>query len=181
MEYTKLEKWLLPRDWHNDSVLEWKQPQEAWRALEAKSRSLKRLVLWTVLFFLFVFLAFQVALWLDDASFTLSYQLLFSFSISVGSIAMASVIWWFAPVIMKVSNTAITRLVWNDTKTWPFKKVRVYSFESIQLNSKVVPVLVLTNSRGKQFRIALSDSISVEELDNILKEQGISKIETEGE
>ncbi|MBN2139018.1 MAG: hypothetical protein JW720_14515 [Sedimentisphaerales bacterium] len=181
MEYTKLEKWLLPKKWHDDALLEWKQPQEAWRILEEKSRSLKRVLFWTILFFLFCSLACQVVVWLDDGSFPLKHQLFISLFASVGSIAVASLIWWFAPVIMKISDTAITRLVWNDRKTWHFKKLREYRYESLQLNSKIVPVLVLTNIKGKQFRMALSDSIKLDELAGILEKHGILRMESEAE
>ena len=83
-------------------ILEWRQPQKAWRMLEAQWFSVKRIFLGTVLAYLGGLLLFHLFDLFDDESMPIHIKLFFPLLISIASITIASITWWYAPVLMKI-------------------------------------------------------------------------------
>jgi hypothetical protein len=177
VEYSKLEKWLLPTDWHKDALLGWRQPQKAWRILEARWFSFKRILVGIVLAYFVGLLLFQLFDLFAKEPVPVHIKFLFPLFISISSIAIASMTWWYAPVLMKISNTAVTRLIWNDSKCWTFPNIGSYSFEHLSSESQSYTFFVLRKKNGRTWKIALDDSINKTKLEEILVEHGIPKLE----
>lgn len=178
MAYTKIKNYdVIPSFLQNDDVImSWRQPQQAWRILESKWFKARTLVLCMLAAFSFCLVIFQLLSWFG-APILLSFQLWLSLGIAAAAVIVAACIWWNAVSNIIISQNGITRFIWNDSKTWAFKRIKSYSFEQVACGLQIYALLVLYDYRGKIWRVALADSTDKSKIEEILNEQGIKSMD----
>ena len=177
MGYTKIKDYEgIPSYLKKDAIMSWRQPQQAWHILESKWFKATTLILGVAIAFASCLLILQTLSWFG-APIPLSFQLCLPFGIAVAIITISAWIWWNAVSNIIISQTGITRFIWNDTKTWAFKRIKSYSFEQVTCSLQIYALLALYDYRGKIWRVALADSADKSKIEEILNEQGIKSMD----
>jgi hypothetical protein len=167
----------------NDTVLEWTEPRDAWHITEARWFSPLFLVLFFVIGFVTFFLVLEIAMKIHPPDHigkdTLTFSKLPAFSAvcSALCVALYASLWWWASLKVRLTSSGIEKTYHNYTKTWKYDRVKTYGFELLRSKTDVYTLLILRNQKGKVWKIAFDESINKSNIENILTEHRITKVE----
>jgi hypothetical protein len=166
-----------------NSILEWEEPRQAWHITEARWFSPITLVSLFAIGFAVIFLSLAMMMKLhppehvDKDTLTFVKLPAFSAGISIFCVAIIASSWWWARLKIKLTPDGIERTYHNSTRTWKYDRIKSYHFEQLCSKTYVYTLFVLSNQKGKIWKIALDDTVDKIKIEEILNEHKIPKLE----
>jgi hypothetical protein len=158
--------------------LKWREPREAWRIIQTQQFSKGSFAKSTLIVFALLMISWFLAT-LNPNKTPVPFLGAVGLAL-VGAIVIIGIHWlmlWFAPSEIRITAKSVIRIIGNSQRIWKYSQIKSYSFDVLQSASKPFTILLFQHHKGRNWKIALDDSVDKTKLKEILFEHGIPKLE----
>jgi hypothetical protein len=164
-------------------LLKWQEPRLVRRHID-EYEAKKRHPFFKYFALVFYFVLLMVVWWLNtlkpnSKAVTFPVACVLTLGLAVFCVYIVPLIYRIAQSKILISENSIRWIRANAWRDWKYKEIEGYTIDSVTINDKSFPVLVLIIKKGKTSMLGIDPSVSLDKLDKILSENVLRKNQRE--